>query len=164
MADNNHIESLLQRPDPRTPPSNPPDVNELQQRVGKRRRRRTLIATSLVGGTLTCLLVVVLWRPHFGSDANQNRGGAATVANEPTPLDAPVSLASNEPSGVRVFATVWHQIPIFELEEKTQALRHLGWIDSEEMVPVDLSQFSSDQQKSIEAVLYENDTEEYFNL
>jgi len=51
-----------------------------------------------------------------------------------------------------------------QIEEETQHLHHVGWIDSEEIVPVDLSQFSSEQRKGIEAVLDQNVTDEHFNL
>lgn len=165
MSDRQRIESLFQRSDPDLPTSDPPRMSELRICVQRRRRQRKIVTSALFGGAVCCLLALILSKPSTQFDAITAPGASVTLHHDQAQQRQPaVSRASIEPGGVRVFARVRLQTPVFGLDEETRYLRHVGWIDSEETVPVDLSQFPSAQRENLEAVLFQNDQDNYFNL
>lgn len=162
---------LLSETEPRVPYSAPPAVEHLMIRLRKRRRTRRIVGTSLVA-TIGVLLITCA---HVWNDTRQtelNQPGAAVASAEAQPATASrdptqpddVDQISESLGDVRVFAKVHQPIPIFDRQEGTEYIRHVGWIDSEEIVPVDLSRFSLEQQQSIESVLHENAPNPYFSL
>jgi hypothetical protein len=162
---------LFGETEPRVPHSAPPDLEHLIIRLRKRRRARRILGTSVLSA-LGVLLIACAHEWNSTRRPQRNRPGDAVVrADTESSTDSRETAGPSgvEPmpeslAGVRVFAKVHQPIPVFGRQEGTEYIRHVGWIDSEELVPVDLSRFPLEQQKSIEAVLHEDQTNPYFSL
>jgi hypothetical protein len=163
MTENNHFDSVFEGPEPITPVSVAPGLDELRVRMLRRRRHRKVGGATVIGGTIVLVFASVFWPTDIAPDTSISVNNANIAYKDGAlPRKSPASSVLTESSDVRVFAKVWRQTPVFELEQETQHLHLVGWIDSEEVVPVDLSQFASEQRKTVEAVLH--DTTERFNL
>jgi hypothetical protein len=162
MSDERIIDVLFSEPEPMTPKSLAPELADLQQRRRDRRRGRRFAAASVFGGMALCMIASAwVW--------SGSRQGTQSVPADPmiaevesmVPSKSPLSEAS---ATIRVFAKVHRSIPIFGREGESPYVRHVGWIASEEVVPVDLSQFSLKERKRIEGVLDDNAPKTYVNL
>ncbi|MCG8651960.1 MAG: hypothetical protein MI861_19120, partial [Pirellulales bacterium] len=73
------------------------------------------------------------------------------------PVDHEVAqVGVDETNDIRVFARVIEQSPVFDVHPQTKVMRHVGWIESEQTVPLDLRFFSDDQQQDFRAMLRPN--------
>lgn len=171
MTDPNSIETLLEGSQPAPPAAVAPAWNELQRRVARRRRRRKIARAAALTLSLVFALASLSW--YRSSHTAANAGEEKQSNPEPTALVKGAQRGLNQPSRheasapsspFRLFAKVSRPVPVFGLEQETQLLHLVGWVDSEEVVPVDVTRIPAEQQASIEAVLNENDTDQYFNL
>jgi hypothetical protein len=169
MTDQHTIETLLTGSQATAPESVAPDLHVLQGRVARRRRRKRNVRASALLASLACALASLFW--YLGDPSAAETTAENSVVN-PRGVTVPRQIDDSEAteappaesSRMRVFAKVLRPVPVFGLEQETQHLHLVGWIDSEEVVPVDLSEIPTDQQASIEAVLNENPSKRYFNL
>lgn len=164
MTDQPTIETLLEQTCPPTPTSAAPELSALEQRLALRKRRRKIRTTALAAG-LTCAVSSLLWiyatpdTPTAGSRISRS-------INLPSTENQDIAPPAIEPTSarVRVLGKVSRPVPIYGLEPETQQLHLIGWIESEEIVPVDLSQIPTTEQANIEAVLDDSDDDRYFTL
>jgi hypothetical protein len=162
MSDERIINAFFAEPEPATPTSLAPDLGDLRGRLRARRRGRRLVGTSAFGAMALCMIASAwMW--------SGSRQSTESVPEQPMIAEVKSKVASNSPlpettATVRVFAKVHRSIPIFGREGESEYLRHVGWIASEEMVPVDLSQFPAEQKKTIESVLHNDDPTTSINL
>ena len=139
------------------PDSATPTMHDLMQCVRSRRRRRHAVRISLAGCVLTsCLVLLVTQRRQ---DANHNRAIQAPVADSrpSEPAVSAMPLAANtddRPTTMQLFARVRGDSPVFEFDTETKRLQHVGWVSSEQMVPIDMRYVPSQQQETFNAVLH----------
>ncbi len=156
-------DDLFTNSEPSVPLSVAPKLDELASRLGQRRRQQRMERTAACGILLVGIIMLglganhALWQPK-SVPAGRNIVQSVSTELEPT-LQAPDSSAD-----VRVFAKVHQPIPIFGRVQDTEYLRHVGWIHSEQIVPVDLNQFPVEQRKTIRAELDESGQPKHFNL
>lgn len=180
-------EQIIEQLTRETPATPTVDVPCLETIEGIARRRSEVRHQLLAVG---CLLIgaafvgVISRRSNdvvarSNSSALEARGAKGVISTPPVkslaPLESPTVAQSNavEVTGeslsqsendVRVYATVVEAVPVFQFEAGSQVYRHLGWLDQQRVVPVDLSDLPADQQQSFEAVLKENSQPTYYNL
>ncbi|MFK8113928.1 MAG: hypothetical protein AB8B91_17125 [Rubripirellula sp.] len=143
-----------------SPTSNPPSLDELRVRLQSRRKRRKrvrLAAGFSVGIAATWLLSLV-------SSMSVERGAEPQIASV-TPIQPSPSVAVDEElPEFAVFARVRQPMPIFHRPEGSELLQHVGWVESEEVVPVNMSQLPEDQRKGFYQVLNEDEPERLIQL
>lgn len=162
-------ESLLHTALPPVPPAEVPDIAALQNRVSKRRRRRkwgTFVSCSVA--VAIGLAVVSRW--NQGNEpaplvqpgqAVSGEKSSRALAGQTQPVIFPVDhdvaqVGVDETNDIRVFARVIEQSPVFDVHPQTKVMRHVGWIESEQTVPLDLRFFSDDQRQDFRAMLRPN--------
>ena len=149
--------------EPSIPDSTPPTLNQLSQRL---KRRRTSKRTGLaVGFSLAVigLFATVALQPgtaELPATTDSRREYAGTASQSGSSTGAPF----HEPSDIRLFASVYRSLPLFEIEAETQRFQHVGWIESEEVVPIDMGKMTDDQQATLRAVLTEDAEPKYIYL
>jgi hypothetical protein len=167
MSDYKISDMFLQQSEPTTPASSAPKLNELSGRVRSRRLQRRIVAACWCGTIGLCAIAVAIVWPSLGSGSGKDAPRSSeNVAVVESPSRDEITFPGADPlvEGVQVFATVSQRIPIFGLQRDTQLLYHVGWIDSEEIIPVDVSQFPSDQQQNFKALLDESATPTFLSL
>ena len=170
------IESELNSNVPLVPSSTPPGIESLNQRVASLRRRR-----SIVRGTATCvlLLATVFAMNSFRQPADLNRPGKDAIAlsdnqpslstsqsdQSPTQTDRGAGVAPQAPETrtpkIQLYASLSHSVPVFDLDEETKTIHHVGWVESQQEVPVDMKYVPENQQESFNAVLNGDSTWHY---
>lgn len=169
------LEERLNAEPPTAPRSNIPRIETIARRA---QRQRLTQSGSWVGAGALAILVASSFLPNENArptvdapsvDLVAQDTPSSDVAVESTDIGAEPNQPKSPPSqetptlaeqptsrGLHVFATVRGQVPLFGVDKETQRLEHIGWIESEQRLPVDLDQLSTGQWKSIEAV-YRND-------
>jgi hypothetical protein len=147
--------SFLEESEPGIPDSTPPTLSQLSQTLNRRRGRKRARLT--VGCGLAVIGLVVTAALQRGTQelpatTDSHRESVGTASQGESSSDVPI----HEPSDIRVFASVYRSLPIFEIEADTQRFQHVGWIESEGIVPIDLTDATDDQQAMLRAVLSEN--------
>ena len=160
--------------DPIAPQSQPPTLAELQQQVSKRRctrkSRRRIAGSFLAAATVGLVVTFAYQTPQQVETETAATHIEPSITGTPTELrvaENPSSLNpefSQEQNRFRVLARVHQPLPIFQRDENSDHLLHVGWMNSEQVVPVDVNQFQPEQQQSIQAVLTEETTAQFINL
>ncbi len=145
-----------------TPSFTTPTIQELCQSVHHRRARRR---TRRVGGI--AILIAALGVTLFATrqDGSNQPDNLATLTVTPDnsrvnhAFDAAESQAGPEDldGRIRVMAQVVRPEPIFHVDPATQRAWQIGWIETEQSVPIDIQQCSPDQRVRFQNVLYRND-------
>jgi hypothetical protein len=140
--------------EPSLPKSTPPSLAELQVRVRRlqasRRRRTAMTALSCIFA-LAGVFLSQTWNRNQSPDKSSPQ--ITGVVGPVNSTETPRREAMPDEHSFRVFARVHQPVPIFHQAEGTDLLRHVGWIASEEMVPVNMKGVPDEQRQSIEAVL-----------
>ena len=154
------------------PASLAPDISELHERVSVVRRNRKIMRGVNVA-LATCLIAtcgfVVLDRYR----SNQPLPGA------PSPSQIAVELplrndAVSEPQRsngelqdlprksdrfndrsprIQLYARYVEPMPVFDIDQEKQEVHHVGWVESERTIPVDMKYVPTDQQETFNAML-----------
>lgn len=135
---------------PSAPASSPPTVSELAERLNHRKRRRkgaAAVAVATVG-----LLASFLLRPD-SSESESHRDFVVESVRETVGSTSDGELKLEDDAGIRLFATVRQSLPVFEVEKDTQLVHHVGWVDSESVIPIDLESVADDRREFLRAVL-----------
>lgn len=158
MNDQHSIQPLLGDDIPQAPPVRVPSLDQLRREVGRRRQRRKLASAAALGSVALAIVAGFAFRFGPGDQPETlplRPEAAAPVsvvdADDRPPRDQRV-VAMSDP-GVRVYARVLDHLPVFGMNEETKLIRHVGWIESERTIPVDLERLSADQQRTLKAVL-----------
>lgn len=152
---------------PSAPPASPPTVDFLNQRVAGLRRRRQIIRATTSTAAVVCLFVLFsLWQP---TESHKDGTGAVVAETSPPPATtfetaepkfaAPSSQPIKiQPSKVQLYASISQSVPVFDVNEETQTIHHVGWVESNQEVPVNMNYVPENQQDSFNAYLNEDDT------
>lgn len=105
---------------------------------------------------------------NLGEPSEFRAESVATTRFEPVTSDGTeavvTSVDSSSVADLRLFANVTDKVPVFELEEKTQHFVHVGWMESEKTIPVDVNRLSRQQQAVIRDALYKEQVNAPLNL
>ncbi|MGB7344343.1 MAG: hypothetical protein WBD20_09025 [Pirellulaceae bacterium] len=154
------------------PPSSPPEFRQLTKRVALlRRRRRVVRSLAASAAVVVGLLFVATWRnsdqlndsaARLAADANgQSADPPAKQTNEQIVQDnsAPVApverVKSSGSPKIQLYASVSQSVPVFDFDEQSKTIHHVGWVESQHDVPVDMSFVSENQQDTFNAVLHQ---------
>lgn len=145
--------TLFSESDLAVPASEAPTVSQLKER-GRNNRRWRRGTMGLLGFGLV-MMPLALFGPDLSTFVPETPSRSVV---ETTPLDSgrtivEASRRSSEARGLQVFATVRKPVPVFDRQQDTQYYRHVGWIDSEAVVPIDVSQVPPEQLRALEALL-----------
>lgn len=159
------------------PTSRRPTLTEIRGHVARRQKSRRVIRFSGVATAAGIAALVWAIGPRTMNpntkmqldriadrDVAQSSARLLAVASE-TPVDAAAQQTAPG-HGVSLFAEISSPTPVFEIDETTNELTHLGWVNARSRVPVDVDRFHPDQQRAISNVLYQADavTEWYPSL
>lgn len=143
-----------------------PSLDSLHERVGqvRSRRRRLRVGSSLAA--IVCLMGTLVYM-------NQEETPAPIVDDVPMELalntdasppetqqvaDVPPSEPQQRSQPrIQLYANVVGAAPVFDFNEDTQSMHHVGWIESERRVPVDMKYVPDRQQKTFNAALSSTD-------
>ena len=155
--------TFLEESEPGIPDSTPPTLNQLSQRLNRRRaRKRTGLAVgcslAVIGLVATAALQRGSEEPVASTDSRRDYAGTASQSGSSS------NLPIHELPDIRLLASVYKSVPLFEIEADTRRFQHVGWIESEEVVPIDLGEVTDDQQATLRAVLTEEAESNYINL
>ena len=156
MATHDSIEQRLNAPAPAAPSSEVPDLKHLQGIVGSRRRRRQTASSLAMVMMAGAAITVSVWQPTPGEptqSTDSRTDPPAIIAPRPGVTAENLRMVHHREPQYRVFARVHDQVPVFGVHPESKQVEHLGWIESERAVPVDIDGISRQQQRSIEAVL-----------
>lgn len=145
------------------PASTPPSFSTLEQQVGQRRRRRTLVRRGMTGASLVALAFVTLavW-PSVQPEQIRDRVLIADGNPNPESIVSPtVEAVLNDPDPgdqdtapkIQLYANFSQPVPVFDIDEATQQIRHVGWAESQQRVPVDMKYVPHQQQEAYNTVL-----------
>lgn len=156
------------------PDSVPPSLAEVTDRVSRRRKRRTFARAVALGSVVTACVVLAIsvTRDDGAREVAEQRHLAeqrhvvANVPKQPEPKRSPATMVGDDqgPSRVevvsplRLFARVRGDSPVFQFNGETKKLQHVGWLRSQQMVPIDMRYVPSGQQDEFQAVLYREPT------
>lgn len=155
--------TFLEESEPGIPDSTPPTLDQLSQRLNRRRaRKRTRLA---LGGSLAVIGLVATAALQRGSEqspatTDSRRDYSGTASQSSSSSDVPI----HELRDIRLLASVYQSVPLFEIEADTRRCLHVGWIESEEVLPIDLGEVTDDQQATLRAVLSDDDERKYIYL
>lgn len=186
-----HSEMIERRLESELPlPPGDADVEAIRCRLARRRRRRQVVSSvSLVATATLIAFAVFRWdrpRSEIAETANDSfvpveviladkaadvrRGDAIGESildddDDDDGRDDPVVATEEQLSGseLQIYAQVRDPLPVFGVRDDTQQFVHIGWIESERTVPVDLGAFSSSQQAGIRAA-FDRQTENTIQL
>jgi hypothetical protein len=141
----------------------------LNQRVARvRRRRRSL---RIVSGAAAILLFGYVtqsnWQQPTKPDGMPGSVQESLVADAvgadavPAPRSKPLK---SRPPRVQLYASVSQSVPVFDFDQQTQSMHHIGWVESQQEVPVDMNYVPDNQQDSFKAVLNNDNDAWYFSL
>ena len=149
--------------EPGIPDSAPPTLDQLSQRLNRRRgRKRAWIAAGFGFAVIGIVTTAALQRgsEELTTTTDPHREYAGTANQRGSSSDAPIP----EPSEIRLFASVYRSFPLFEIEADTQRFQHVGWIESEGVVPIELGGVTDDQHATLREVLTEKAESKYIYL
>lgn len=169
MNTNRSTDQLLAAAIPKVPVVAVPDIDSLHRQLNRRRRRKLVSAASIAGVALALLATFALpWDPETDHETAGLPKLLPSVGVIVDPRidqdDVGVVSAVDLSADVHVYARLWGQLPVFGVDRETQRMHHVGWIESETTLPVDLQTFSKDQQQSIKAVLDQGSSHNSLNL
>ncbi|QDT12509.1 hypothetical protein [Planctomycetes bacterium K23_9] len=150
-----------------TPPSLPPDFDQLTRKVAAVRRRRRVVMTVAAGSVaIMCLATVFAWQGLMApnkSQINVAQGnlpdGMLAESNRATsiavlqPSVGEESSVEVRPPKIQLYALMSQSVPVFDVDEKTKTIHHVGWVESQQDVPVDMNYVSENQQNRFGVVL-----------
>lgn len=137
------------------PESATPAMEDLLQQVHRRRRRRSLARLGVAAGVAAACVALVFVRSQ-GDIENNKRQPAPVVQVEPAMQNdlAVVPVQQRETARIRLFARVRGETPVFEFDRETRRMNHVGWVQSQQRVPIDMRYVPSQQQETFNAVLH----------
>ena len=146
------------------PPSEPPSLVTLNERVSQVRRRRKFVRAS-GSVVIACLAsALVFW---IGSVSNEVPGETQVAVSSPTGRqefndfsEAPEETTRRQPR-IQLYANLVDAVPVFDFDKETKAIHHVGWVESEQRVPVDMNYVPQQQQETFNAVLSSKDAWDY---
>ncbi len=185
----NPIASRLATDTPAVPNSDPPSVEDLNRRVASVRRRRR--AVRFVSAAAATFLFVFVTRANWQQQTGPNDVPENLIAEVGSPngvfdlnadlaptipakdaksapakdaKSAPAKDAKSAAPRIQLYASVSQAVPVFDFDKQTQSIHHVGWVESQQEVPVDMNYVPDNQQDSFKAVLNDDQDAWYFSL
>lgn len=148
------------------PMSDPPSAKQLSQTVRKRRHRQMVIRQTAVGGCAVAACVLFFFRTNEPAKENAAENAIVAVGPDhgvldtndvldPASIKTPAMSPKQIEQKIRLLAKVRQPVPVFEVDEQSQSMRYVGWVEDELQVPVDLDHMPSEQRASFRKALYE---------
>lgn len=171
MNDNEIEQQLRDQSQFNVPKVAPPPLGVLNARVDVARRRRRRFRTGVsgavllvvAGGTLAWINGTNTPRTNGGTESTQIVD--AMPKNPTSPKIGPTdTIATNTTSKkkndstfkrprIQLYAKVRQPLPVFDIQQDTKAIHHIGWVECEESIPLDMRYVPDSQQQTFDAVL-----------
>ena len=155
---------LEQAPEMEVPFSTPPSFSELNERVAVVRRRRKTMRVISGMTAAACFLMVSLFLIRPKVDGNRDiqiAGNPSSIIPEPNSvnesLPVEAELETLHQPKIQLYARVVGTAPVFDYDEDTETIHHVGWIESERRVPVDMKYVPQQHQEKFNAALSSDD-------
>lgn len=151
----------LKEPTPQTPTVSVPRIDQLSRRV----HLRMWIRRGATGVSLGLVLLLGLVASAWLSDVNPRTSRPLVehdVENRHSDVTSDSMNSNDQPSidpgsDVHVYALVRDRVPVFGVPHGSDQVQFVGWIESEQTLPVELNRFPTEQQQNIKSVLYRED-------
>ena len=162
-------ETQIQVSEVATPESFAPSLKELQEAVQTRRNFRAVRMRVLGSVSVVLCMIIGAWTLKSSEvvapSLPQPTDVIVNVADQDSPAtNVAMDTDSESDAPFRVFAKVRQPVPVFQKQEGTEYLHHIGWMNSERVVPVDTKQFLPEQRQQFEAVLQDDAKTEWISL
>ena len=145
------------------PASTTPTADSLLQRANRRRGKRKLTIGS-IAMTLGCICTFAVLQNSVTDSETQlavsdGEPSARQIVRTPETIpdqfnDLPNVRPESTSPEVRLFARVRQPVPVFELDEQTNQLQYVGWLEKQRRIPVDWQHVPSEDRPRYERALY----------
>ncbi len=156
------------------PTTDAPNIAAIRSEID-RRKRSSIRSAGIAAGILFLTISATAARhmrnlQHDALDHGHDLAHVAPAA-QPTRTVAPgthvtpgtqVSPDVASDGGFTLLADVHLDTPVFQYDDRRDAMVPIGWIRSSDTVPVDLKSFSRDQIETFQTILRHETTNDYF--
>ena len=140
------------------PTGKPPTVASITAEIGRRRRNTRNLSAAIVV-LIGIALVGSSWE-GANLETAPDEQIAVQTQTEPQPTeDLQPTPKSN---GFTLYADIRMDAPVFQYDDRHDAMVPVGWVRSTDRIPVDLEAFSKDQIETFKVLLREEPPKEFF--